>query len=64
MTREEATELLQSKRTCALHKRLCRVMPDGSHVPWSVEAITVWATLIVSMLTLQKHLIITDLSLV
>ncbi|KIO24586.1 hypothetical protein M407DRAFT_212354 [Tulasnella calospora MUT 4182] len=46
MTREEATELLHSKRTCTLHKRLCRVMPDGLHVPWSVEAITVWATLI------------------
>ncbi|KAG8918054.1 hypothetical protein FRC01_002066 [Tulasnella sp. 417] len=46
MTRAEATELLHSKRTCALHNKMCRILPGGQHVPWSLDAITVWATLI------------------
>lgn len=39
MTKTEATELLHSKRMCALHGRLCRVLPDGQHVLWSLDAI-------------------------
>ncbi|KAG8922684.1 hypothetical protein FRC00_007131 [Tulasnella sp. 408] len=46
MTTADATELIHSKRMCVKHQRPCRVLPDGSHVPWSVEAIAIWATLI------------------
>ncbi|KIO22586.1 hypothetical protein M407DRAFT_27914 [Tulasnella calospora MUT 4182] len=46
MTTADATKLLHSKRTCVMHSRLCRVLPDGLHIPWSVEAIAIWATLI------------------
>ncbi|KIO18221.1 hypothetical protein M407DRAFT_32109 [Tulasnella calospora MUT 4182] len=46
MTKEEATELLHNKRMCGTHHRMCRVMPDGAHIPWGVDALTIWATLI------------------